>query len=150
MKKQLKQTKKTTLFTTCLLCFFFLLFFSPELEESRQKCPPCWYKFAHTYLIWNCCEVWLKVKSVVSFIVMDPLVDLAITICIILNTLFMAMEHYPMTETFNNTLKVGNQVSPSNYVIWCNLNVKSNQNEFYLKEKVLLLPSHKKKKKFKV
>ncbi|XP_042730541.1 sodium channel protein type 2 subunit alpha-like isoform X4 [Lagopus leucura] len=81
-----------------------------ELEESRQKCPPCWYKFAHTYLIWNCCEFWLKVKSVISFIVMDPIVDLAITICIILNTLFMALEHYPMTETFNNTLKVGNQV----------------------------------------
>ncbi|OXB72790.1 UNVERIFIED_CONTAM: hypothetical protein H355_002176 [Colinus virginianus] len=81
-----------------------------ELEESRQKCPPCWYKFAHTYLIWNCCELWLKVKSIVSFIVMDPLVDLAITICIILNTLFMAMEHYPMTETFTYTLKVGNQL----------------------------------------
>ncbi|XP_066855830.1 sodium channel protein type 2 subunit alpha-like isoform X2 [Anser cygnoides] len=81
-----------------------------ELEESRQKCPPCWYKFAHTFLIWNCWEPWLKVKSIVSFIVMDPLVDLAITVCIILNTLFMAMEHYPMTEAFNNTLKIGNQV----------------------------------------
>ncbi|XP_066855832.1 sodium channel protein type 2 subunit alpha-like isoform X4 [Anser cygnoides] len=80
-----------------------------ELEESRQKCPPCWYKFAHTFLIWNCWEPWLKVKSIVSFIVMDPLVDLAITVCIILNTLFMAMEHYPMTEAFNNTLKIGNQ-----------------------------------------
>ncbi|OXB69271.1 hypothetical protein ASZ78_011391 [Callipepla squamata] len=34
----------------------------------------------------------------------------AITICIILNTLFMAMEHYPMTETFTYTLKVGNQL----------------------------------------
>ncbi|XP_040417626.1 sodium channel protein type 2 subunit alpha-like isoform X2 [Cygnus olor] len=81
-----------------------------ELEESRQKCPPCWYRFAHTFLIWNCWEPWLKVKSIVSFIVMDPLVDLAITVCIILNTLFMAMEHYPMTEAFNNTLKIGNQV----------------------------------------
>uniref|UniRef100_A0A8C3CWJ7 Sodium channel protein n=1 Tax=Cairina moschata TaxID=8855 RepID=A0A8C3CWJ7_CAIMO len=81
-----------------------------ELEESRQKCPPCWYKFAHTFLIWNCWEPWLKVKSIVSFIVMDPLVDLAITVCIILNTLFMAMEHYPMTDAFNNTLKIGNQV----------------------------------------
>uniref|UniRef100_A0A493SXZ4 Sodium channel protein n=1 Tax=Anas platyrhynchos platyrhynchos TaxID=8840 RepID=A0A493SXZ4_ANAPP len=78
--------------------------------EGVQKCPPCWYKFAHTFLIWNCWEPWLKVKSIVSLIVMDPLVDLAITVCIILNTLFMAMEHYPMTEAFNNTLKIGNQV----------------------------------------
>ncbi|NXG27918.1 SCN2A protein, partial [Dromaius novaehollandiae] len=81
-----------------------------ELEESRKKCPPCWYKFANTFLIWNCWEPWLKVKHIVSFIVMDPLVDLAITVCIILNTLFMAMEHYPMTDNFNNLLKIGNQV----------------------------------------
>ncbi|NXU51574.1 SCN2A protein, partial [Turnix velox] len=81
-----------------------------ELEESRQKCPPCWNKFAHTFLIWDCWKPWLKVKSIVEFIVMDPFVDLAITVCIILNTLFMAMEHYPMTPTFNNVLKIGNQV----------------------------------------
>ncbi|KAM6307327.1 sodium channel protein type 2 subunit alpha-like isoform 9-T9 [Aegotheles albertisi] len=81
-----------------------------ELEESRQKCPPCWYKFAHTFLIWDCWKPWLKVKNVVEFIVMDPLVDLAVTICIILNTLFMAMEHYPMTNNFSNVLKIGNQV----------------------------------------
>ncbi|KAG2458945.1 SCN1A protein, partial [Polypterus senegalus] len=81
-----------------------------ELEESRQKCPPCWYKFANTYLIWDCCPWWLKVKEIVNLIVMDPFVDLAITICIVLNTLFMAMEHYPMTEEFNHVLSVGNLV----------------------------------------
>lgn len=42
---------------------------------------------------------------------MDPFVDLGITICIVLNTLFMAMEHYPMTEHFDNVLSVGNLVS---------------------------------------
>ncbi|KAJ6660803.1 hypothetical protein lerEdw1_017429 [Lerista edwardsae] len=81
-----------------------------ELEESRQKCPPCWYKFANIFLIWDCCPCWLKVKHIVNIIVMDPFVDLAITICIVLNTLFMAMEHYPMSEGFNNVLVVGNLV----------------------------------------
>ncbi|XP_053900183.1 sodium channel protein type 2 subunit alpha-like isoform X3 [Malaclemys terrapin pileata] len=81
-----------------------------ELEESRQKCPPCWYKFANTFLIWDCCAPWLKVKHIVSLIVMDPFVDLAITICIVLNTLFMAMEYYPMTKHFHNVLSVGNLV----------------------------------------
>ncbi|XP_071396114.1 sodium channel, voltage-gated, type I like, alpha b isoform X5 [Centroberyx affinis] len=81
-----------------------------ELEESRQKCPPCWYKFANTYLIWDCCPTWLKIKEVVNMVVMDPFVDLAITICIVLNTLFMAMEHYPMTKEFDNVLSVGNLV----------------------------------------
>nr|XP_012779902.2 sodium channel protein type 2 subunit alpha isoform X1 [Maylandia zebra]XP_012779903.2 sodium channel protein type 2 subunit alpha isoform X1 [Maylandia zebra] len=81
-----------------------------ELEESRQKCPPCWYRFANTGLIWDCCPAWLKIKEIVSMVVMDPFVDLAITICIVLNTLFMAMEHYPMTEEFDNVLSVGNLV----------------------------------------
>uniref|UniRef100_A0A6Q2YDG1 Sodium channel protein n=1 Tax=Esox lucius TaxID=8010 RepID=A0A6Q2YDG1_ESOLU len=81
-----------------------------ELEESRQKCPTCWYNFAKAYLIWDCCPWWLKVKEYVKMIVMDPFLDLAITICIVLNTLFMALEHYPMTDEFNNVLSVGNLV----------------------------------------
>ena len=44
-------------------------------------------------------------------IVMDPFLDLAITICIVLNTLFMALEHYPMTDEFNGMLSIGNLVS---------------------------------------
>ncbi|KAL3978129.1 neuropeptide Y receptor type 4 [Sarotherodon galilaeus] len=81
-----------------------------ELEESQRKCPPCWYKFANIFLIWECCPMWLKLKHIVYLIVMDPFVDLAITICIVLNTLFMAMEHYPMTPHFQEVLSVGNLV----------------------------------------
>ncbi|XP_028848896.1 sodium channel, voltage gated, type VIII, alpha subunit a isoform X5 [Denticeps clupeoides] len=81
-----------------------------ELEESQRKCPPCWYKFANTFLIWECGPTWMKIKEIVNLIVMDPFVDLAITICIVLNTLFMAMEHYPMTPQFEGVLSVGNLV----------------------------------------
>uniref|UniRef100_A0A8C1QHA3 Sodium channel protein n=1 Tax=Cyprinus carpio TaxID=7962 RepID=A0A8C1QHA3_CYPCA len=81
-----------------------------ELEESQRKCPPCWYKFANTFLIWECCPIWIKIKEIMNLIVMDPFVDLAITICIVLNTVFMAMEHYPMTPHFEEVLSVGNLV----------------------------------------
>ncbi|XP_026231077.1 sodium channel protein type 4 subunit alpha-like isoform X3 [Anabas testudineus] len=81
-----------------------------ELEESRQKCHPCWYIFAKKYLIWVCCPWWLKIKEWVKIMVMDPFLDLGITICIVLNTLFMALEHYPMTDEFNTMLSVGNLV----------------------------------------
>ncbi|XP_068023304.1 LOW QUALITY PROTEIN: sodium channel protein type 4 subunit alpha [Melanerpes formicivorus] len=81
-----------------------------ELEEAHQKCPPWWYRFAHTFLVWNCCAPWVKLKEFVKLVVMDPFVDLGITICIVLNTVFMAMEHYPMTEEFENVLTVGNLV----------------------------------------
>lgn len=90
-------------------------FLPSELEEAHQKCPPWWYKFAHMFLVWDCCLPWLKLKEFVKLVVMDPFVDLGITICIVLNTLFMAMEHYPMTEEFENVLTVGNLVGSS----WC-------------------------------
>uniref|UniRef100_A0A7N8YG32 Sodium channel protein n=1 Tax=Mastacembelus armatus TaxID=205130 RepID=A0A7N8YG32_9TELE len=101
----------SVVFLISFLDFYCNDFYVPELEESRQKCPPCWYNFAHTFLIWDCCcPAWLTIKKVVKLIVMDPFVDLAITICIVLNTLFMAMEHYPMKKGFSSMLTVGNLV----------------------------------------
>ncbi|KAH0621445.1 hypothetical protein JD844_022773 [Phrynosoma platyrhinos] len=41
---------------------------------------------------------------------MDPFVDLGITICIVVNTLFMSMEHYPSDPAFIDVLKNGNLV----------------------------------------
>uniref|UniRef100_A0A8C2CTB7 Sodium channel protein n=1 Tax=Cyprinus carpio TaxID=7962 RepID=A0A8C2CTB7_CYPCA len=40
-----------------------------ELEEAQQKCHPCWYVFAHKYLVWTCSPDWLKVKEWVKFMV---------------------------------------------------------------------------------
>ncbi|XP_037610697.1 sodium channel protein type 4 subunit alpha A isoform X1 [Sebastes umbrosus] len=81
-----------------------------ELEEAQRPCPPGWYKFANTFLKWDCCPQWVFFKKWMLFVVMDPFVDLGITICIVLNTLFMAMEHYPMTPEFDYMLSVGNLV----------------------------------------
>uniref|UniRef100_A0A671QKK7 Sodium channel protein n=1 Tax=Sinocyclocheilus anshuiensis TaxID=1608454 RepID=A0A671QKK7_9TELE len=83
---------------------------SIELEDIQRPCPPCWYKFADIFLKWDCCLPWVKFKKFICLIVMDPFVDLGITICIVLNTVFMAMEHYPMTPHFEHMLTVGNLV----------------------------------------
>ncbi|XP_075411707.1 sodium channel protein type 5 subunit alpha isoform X8 [Tenrec ecaudatus] len=81
-----------------------------ELEESHRKCPPCWNRFAQRYLVWECCPLWMSIKQGVKFMVMDPFADLTITMCIVLNTLFMALEHYNMTTEFEEMLQVGNLV----------------------------------------
>ncbi|XP_016051656.1 PREDICTED: sodium channel protein type 5 subunit alpha isoform X3 [Miniopterus natalensis] len=81
-----------------------------ELEESHRKCPPCWNRFAQRYLIWECCPLWMSIKQKVKFMVMDPFADLTITMCIVVNTLFMALEHYNMTTEFEEMLQVGNLV----------------------------------------
>ncbi|XP_027691607.1 sodium channel protein type 10 subunit alpha [Vombatus ursinus] len=79
-----------------------------ELEESEQRCPPCWIRFAQKYLIWECCEPWVKFKDLIANIVMDPFTELAVTLCIVTNTLFMSMEHYNMTSSFSSMLQIGN------------------------------------------
>ncbi|XP_078017902.1 sodium channel protein type 4 subunit alpha B isoform X2 [Epinephelus lanceolatus] len=81
-----------------------------EFADEQRPCPPCWYAFANIFLKWNCCGCWRWVKRGLYIFVMDPFVDLGITICIVLNTVFMAMEHYPMTEEFEELLSVGNLV----------------------------------------
>ncbi|XP_065438770.1 sodium channel protein type 5 subunit alpha-like isoform X4 [Chrysemys picta bellii] len=81
-----------------------------ELEESQQRCPPCWNHFAIKFLIWDCSPLWLFIKKHVKFVVMDPFTDLTITLCIVMNTLFMALEHYKMTKEFDNMLYIGNLV----------------------------------------
>lgn len=93
----------------CIDCYFTACVL--ELEESHQKCPPCWNHFAVKFLIWDCCPFWLLIKKFVKFVVMDPFTDLTITLCIVLNTLFMALEHYKMTKEFDHMLYIGNLVS---------------------------------------
>ena len=61
------------------------------------ECSPCWYKFAH----------------VIELFIMDAFVDLFITLCIVINTAFMAMEHAGMNDQLSRTLIIGNYVRPA-------------------------------------
>ncbi|NXU98718.1 SCN5A protein, partial [Cettia cetti] len=81
-----------------------------EHEEAQQKCPPRLKNFALKYLIWDCCPLWLRIKEKVSAFIKDPFFDLTITVCIVMNTLFMALEHNNMSRTFKFMLKIGNLV----------------------------------------
>ncbi|NWV10028.1 SCN5A protein, partial [Ptilonorhynchus violaceus] len=81
-----------------------------EHEEARRRCPPFLKNFAIKYLIWDCCPLWLRIKEKVAAFIKDPFFDLTITVCIVMNTLFMALEHNNMSPTFKLVLKVGNLV----------------------------------------
>ncbi|XP_053732385.1 sodium channel, voltage-gated, type I-like, alpha isoform X2 [Synchiropus splendidus] len=105
-----------------------------ELEESRKKCPHCWSNFSQNFLIWDCCPAWLRFKEVVKLIVMDPFVDLTITICIVLNTLFMALEHHPMDETFQSVLATGNIVFTAIFTAEMVLKIIALHPYYYFKE----------------
>lgn len=82
-----------------------------ESEEDQRTCPLCWFVFADLLLKWNCCGYWRWLKQRLYTFITNPFFDLGIVVCLVLNTVFMAAEHYPMTEGFYWQLTVAHLVS---------------------------------------
>ncbi|MBZ3883326.1 Sodium channel protein type 11 subunit alpha [Sciurus carolinensis] len=81
-----------------------------EQEKSQEPCLPCGENLASRYLVWNCSPQWLCIKKTLRFVMTDPFTELAITICIIINTIFLAMEHNNMDKYLRTILQTGNWV----------------------------------------
>ncbi|XP_012411266.1 sodium channel protein type 11 subunit alpha [Trichechus manatus latirostris] len=81
-----------------------------EQEKSQEPCLPCGENLASKYLVWDCSPQWLRIKKALRTVVTDPFTELAITICIIVNTIFLAMEHHKMDNNFKQMLAAGNLV----------------------------------------
>ncbi|XP_059674764.1 sodium channel protein type 5 subunit alpha [Gavia stellata] len=81
-----------------------------QLQESKLKCPSLWKRFAQKYLIWNCCPFWRAVKEKVKLVILDPFVDLLIMVCIIVNTLFMALEYPDMPRNYQQMIFISDKV----------------------------------------
>ncbi|XP_009694250.1 PREDICTED: sodium channel protein type 2 subunit alpha-like [Cariama cristata] len=79
-------------------------------QESKLKCPSLWKRVAQKYLIWNCCPLWRVVKEKVKLVILDPFVDLSIMVCIIVNTLFMALEYPDMPCNYQRMIFVSDKV----------------------------------------
>jgi hypothetical protein len=52
-------------------------------------------------------------------VVHDTLFETTVTICIILNTAFLAIEHHGMSQELDETLETGNKVSLHMYICVC-------------------------------
>uniref|UniRef100_A0A3B5RDE2 Sodium channel protein n=1 Tax=Xiphophorus maculatus TaxID=8083 RepID=A0A3B5RDE2_XIPMA len=81
-----------------------------DLEDNQKPRSSRWYVFADTFLKWDCCGCWRWLKKLLHTTVMDPFVDVAITMCIVLYTILMATEHYYMTEKLLQLIEIGNLV----------------------------------------
>ena len=44
--------------------------------------------------IWDCCSLWIKISEIFALIVFDPFTELFITLCIVVNVVFMGADHY--------------------------------------------------------
>lgn len=76
-------------------------------------------------------EGWLQFQQALYRIVKDPLFELTITICIVLNTMFLAMEHHGMSESILRALDIGNKVFTSIFTFECCLKLMALSKEFF-------------------
>ncbi|UYV78407.1 para [Cordylochernes scorpioides] len=79
--------------------------FKQKLKEKLiANCLQC----IDIFCVWDCCNCWVIFQKLVALIVFDPFMELFITLSIVVNTLFMAMDHYAMDPALGNFLDQGN------------------------------------------
>ncbi|XP_055878721.1 sodium channel protein type 4 subunit alpha B-like isoform X2 [Biomphalaria glabrata] len=62
------------------------------------------------FCTWDCSPNFQKIQRLAGLFIMDAFVDLFITVCIVANTLFMAMDHYDMDPKLANVSSMANEV----------------------------------------
>lgn len=105
-----------TLFFYPVAVYYFSAQNDDEEEEPtvKERLLAFTMKMIDIFCVWDCCEPWLTLQKFVALIVFDPFVELFITLCIVVNTLFMALDHHNMDKDLDKALKSGNYVSTNN------------------------------------
>ncbi|XP_066996031.2 sodium channel protein 60E-like [Anabrus simplex] len=90
-------------------------------DRNCDKCTQCCVDY----------DGWLRFQCGLYKVVRDPLFDLLITLCIVLNTMFLAMEHHGMSESVRQALDIGNKVFTSIFTLECFLKLLALSKEFF-------------------
>ncbi|XP_065082701.1 sodium channel protein para isoform X14 [Ochlerotatus camptorhynchus] len=91
-------------------------------------------RMIEVFCVWDCCWAWLKFQEWVSFIVFDPFVELFITLCIVVNTLFMALDHHDMDPDMERALKSGNYFFTATFAIEATMKLIAMSPKYYFQE----------------
>ncbi|CAG5122326.1 unnamed protein product, partial [Candidula unifasciata] len=62
------------------------------------------------FCTWDCHPNFQKLQRIVNLFIMDAFIDLFITVCILVNTFFMALDHHDMDENLKMVSKKANEV----------------------------------------
>uniref|UniRef100_T1JEU7 Sodium channel protein n=1 Tax=Strigamia maritima TaxID=126957 RepID=T1JEU7_STRMM len=99
-------------------------------ERVVAKCLKC----IDIFCVWNCCACWVKFQEYLCLFVYDPFVELFITLCIVVNTLFMAMDHHEMPDEMVEFLANGNYFFTATFAIECGMKLVAISPKNYFKE----------------
>ncbi|CAL1291645.1 unnamed protein product [Larinioides sclopetarius] len=105
-----------------------------EKPKFKEKCVAQCLKCIDICCVWDCCTCWIYFQEFCSIIVFDPFMELFITLCIVVNTLFMAMDHHAMDPAFEAFLKNGNYFFTATFAIEAGLKLIAMSPKFYFQD----------------
>ncbi|XP_015793193.1 sodium channel protein para-like isoform X2 [Tetranychus urticae] len=118
-----------------------IYYFPTDKEDCEEEKPSCKQQFTTSCLkaidvlcVWDCCWCWVRIQELFALIVFDPFMELFITLCIVVNTLFMAMDHHDMDPDFENVLKTGNLFFSATFAIEAFMKLIAISPKFYFRE----------------
>ncbi|XP_026846105.1 sodium channel protein para isoform X40 [Drosophila persimilis] len=100
----------------------------------KDKALEALMKGIEVFCVWDCCWAWLKLQEWISLIVFDPFVELFITLCIVVNTMFMAMDHHDMNKEMERILKSGNYFFTATFAIEATMKLCAMSPKYYFQE----------------
>nr|XP_053611694.1 sodium channel protein para isoform X26 [Plodia interpunctella] len=116
------------------------VYYFPTAEEDedgptfKEKLLECFMKGIDLFCVWDCCWLWLEFQKYVALLVFDPFVELFITLCIVVNTLFMALDHHDMDRDMEKALKSGNYFFTATFGIEAMLKLIAMSPKYYFQE----------------
>ncbi|XP_044765573.1 sodium channel protein para isoform X3 [Coccinella septempunctata] len=107
-----------------------------EEEEPtfRERFLETAIKIIDMFCVWDCCWCWLQIQKYVALVVFDPFVELFITLCIVVNTLFMALDHHDMDKDLDKALKSGNYFFTATFMIEATMKLIAMSPKYYFQE----------------
>ncbi|XP_028027718.1 sodium channel protein para isoform X36 [Bombyx mandarina] len=116
------------------------VYYFPTAEDDedgptfKEKLLDCLMKGIDFFCVWDCCWLWLEFQKYVALLVFDPFVELFITLCIVVNTLFMALDHHNMDKDMDKALKSGNYFFTATFGIEATLKLIAMSPKYYFQE----------------
>ncbi|XP_078484779.1 sodium channel protein 1 brain-like [Ciona intestinalis] len=91
---------------------------SLDSSESSKRTHSIWYRrymrvrawYLRTFCSWTCCPGFLTFQKHLQTVINHKLFETVIMLSIIINTLFLAIDHHGISPELNNALNVGNHV----------------------------------------
>ncbi|XP_066904493.1 sodium channel protein para isoform X5 [Halyomorpha halys] len=105
-----------------------------EEPTAKEKFVALCLHCIDVFCVWDCCGPWLKFQELVALIVFDPFVELFITLCIVVNTLFMALDHHDMDKELEKALKSGNYFFSATFGIEAAMKLIAMSPKYYFQE----------------